>query len=103
MSYGVLEHLENVDDLRKAISEIHRVLKKDGIAFITILNLKFLNLVYSIKNKINNNNFIRAIFNKNKIKSNFLNITIHKKNFYQILIKISLKFVRLFQRMYHLY
>lgn len=71
LSYGVLEHLENREDLKKAIDEMHRVLKKGGIAYITIPNLNFLNLLYSVKNKIYNSNYIRRLFNKNEVKSNF--------------------------------
>ena len=50
LSFGVLEHLEQDSDLHKAISEIHRVLKKSGIAIITIPYLNFANLKYALNN-----------------------------------------------------
>ncbi|MDA9018566.1 class I SAM-dependent methyltransferase [Flavobacteriaceae bacterium] len=71
LSFGTLEHLEKISDLKKAIDEIHRVLKRDGIAYITIPNLNFLNFFFSIKNKVINNNIIRKIFGKRRVESHF--------------------------------
>lgn len=81
LSYGVLEHLEDIGNLKKAISEIHRVLKKDGVAYITIPNLTILNYMHFIKNKVENNNFVRTLFGKKTIESNFFEYNYTEKEF----------------------
>ena len=81
LSYGVLEHLEDVNSLKKAVDEIHRVLKKDGIAYITIPNLTILNYVYFIKHKLSSNILIRKLFGKSSIKSNFFEYNYTEKEF----------------------
>lgn len=50
LSFGVLEHLEEEETLKKAISEMHRVLRHDGVAIITIPYLNWANFRYARKN-----------------------------------------------------
>jgi ubiquinone/menaquinone biosynthesis C-methylase UbiE len=81
LSYGVLEHLEDVNTLKKAVSEIHRVVKKDGIAYITIPNLTILNYIDFLKNKLGNNNYVRKLFGKEAVESNFFEYNYTEKEF----------------------
>ena len=72
LSFGVLEHLEQDSELHKAISEIHRVLKKSGIAIITIPYLNFANFKYAMKNHKYFKNRQKNFFEYNYTTNGFL-------------------------------
>ena len=72
LSFGVLEHLERDEDLHKAIAEIHRILKKSGIAIITIPYLNFANFKYAMRNHKRFRHRPKSFFEYNYTTSGFL-------------------------------
>ncbi len=72
LSFGVLEHLEKDENLHKAISEAYRVLKKQGIAIITIPYLNFANFKYALENHKQFKKQTRNFFEYNYTTKEFL-------------------------------
>ena len=81
LSFGTLEHLERESDLVLAVNEIHRVLRKDGIAYITIPNLNFMNFVFFVKNYFLNSNMLRKLFGKKPRESHFFEYNYTEREF----------------------
>ena len=81
LSFGTLEHLERERDLVAAVNEIYRVLKKDGIAYITIPNLNFLNFIFYLRNYIFNSNVLRRLLGKKPCDSHFFEYNYTEKEF----------------------
>lgn len=63
ISYGVVEHFE--EGPQNALTEMRRVLKKDGIAFVSV---PFDNPLYRIISRIKNNSILRMLFGKTPIE-----------------------------------
>ena len=79
LSFGVLEHLEDDNDLKKAISEAYRILKPSGVAIITIPYLNFANLKYANKNHKHFKNKEKNFFEYNYTIKEFLKYFDRKK------------------------
>ena len=83
LSLGVIEHI--IEGMDKAISEMYRVLKKDGYALVivpsynTLRSIKHPLKVYRIGNFIRGLNIIRKILNKPTLNHNPKPISVKKK------------------------
>ena len=86
LSYGVLEHLENLKDLDSAISEAFRVLQYGGVGFITIPNLNFLNKLYAIKNNLIYSNLLRRLFLRRPVERHFFEYN-YEPTFFKTLLE----------------
>jgi ubiquinone/menaquinone biosynthesis C-methylase UbiE len=89
LSWGVVEHFE--EGPLNALKETYRIMKKDGILFITVPCKNYLNIILSplniLKDFLIKNNIIRKILSRKPFKKQFFQYEFHKNVFKKYLME----------------
>ena len=95
LSWGVVEHFESGP--HQALSEMFRVLRKDGLLFITVpcKNMLYFSPLLWIVDKLKRNKIIRKIMRKGEFKNYFFQYEFTKKQFCLYLKSSGFKLIKI--------